>query len=250
MGMDTLSVLFIGLVGSAVASFLTTLSYRLGRGLSILRPPSFCPGCGRRLGIIELIPVLGYLSYGGRCRVCGYKIPVQYLCTEIIVPALYIGLYVLYRLSFQFFMYIYLVSVLVYLSLVDIDTGEVSAGDIAAVYIGGAAVLFFMLFGIAPGRVAGHLYGFAAAIVLLMVSALIVYVRKKVMSLGTGDLFIIPGAALYFSFREDIRILVFSALAGIAAGVLLIWAGKVKRDFKFPMTPFIAVGVCIEIFLF
>jgi len=248
--MDTLLVLFIGLAGLALASFLETLSYRLSRGLSILWPPSSCPGCGRRLGITELIPVLGFLIYRGKCRICGYKIPVQYLCAEVIVPSLYIGLYLKYGLSIQFFTYIYLVSILVYLAFVDIDAGAVSAGDIAAVYTGGAAVLFFILFGIIPGRVVLHLYGFAATIILLVASVLLVYLRKKVISAGTGDLFIAGGVALYFSFREDIRILIFSALAGIVIGVLLIWAKKVKRDFKFPMIPFIAAGVFIEIFLF
>jgi len=196
------------------------------------------------------MPVLGYLIYRGRCRVCGYKIPLQYLCVEIFVPCLYMGLYLLYGFSLQFFAYIYLGSLLVYLSLVDIDIGAISMGDVAAVYAGGAAVCFFVLFGLLPGRFILHLYGFAAVAVLLFVSVFLVYIRKKVMSVGPGDLFIIPGTALYFSFREDIRILVFTALVGVVVGILMISAKKVRRDFKFPMIPFITAGMCIEIFLF
>ncbi len=248
--MEKVLVVFIGLFGLAFSSFLATLSYRSSRGLSILSPPSFCPGCGRRLGLFELMPVLGYLMQRGKCRACGYKIPIQYLCAELVLPGMYMGMYLLHGFSLQFFIYIYLVGLLVYLSLVDIDRGFVSAGDVAAVYAGGAAVVFFILFGFLPDRFVLHLYGFIAVCALLLVSVLLVYVRKKVMSVGIGDLLIIPGTGLYFSFREDIRILVFTALAGVIVGLLLISAKKVKRDFKFPMIPFIAAGMCIEIFLF
>jgi prepilin signal peptidase PulO-like enzyme (type II secretory pathway) len=248
--MGLVPVVFIGLVGTALASFLATLSYRSGRGLSILSPPSFCPGCRRRLGFVDLLPVVGYLLSRGRCRVCGYRIPVQYLCGEIALPALYVGVYLMYGFAPQFFVYVYLIGLLLYLSLVDLDLGTVSAGDISAVYTGGIAVLCLVRFRLIPGHLLPHLYGFAATGVLLCMSVLLVYVRKKVLALGYGDLCIVPGIALYFSLLEDIRILVCAALAGIAVGIPLILIGRVRKDFKFPMIPFVMAGVCIEIFLF
>jgi leader peptidase (prepilin peptidase)/N-methyltransferase len=37
-------------------------------------PPSHCPACGHRLGIVENIPLLSWMLQRGRCRACGASI--------------------------------------------------------------------------------------------------------------------------------------------------------------------------------
>jgi leader peptidase (prepilin peptidase)/N-methyltransferase len=55
---------------------------RLPSGGSLLRPPSHCPECQRRLSARELIPVFSYLWLRGRCRTCGTRIPTRVLWVE------------------------------------------------------------------------------------------------------------------------------------------------------------------------
>ena len=75
------------LVGLALGSFVTMLSYRAPRNLSIVSPPSHCPKCHTPLKIRDLMPVLSWLIERGKCRHCGTKIGVRYVLIELITAA-------------------------------------------------------------------------------------------------------------------------------------------------------------------
>jgi prepilin signal peptidase PulO-like enzyme (type II secretory pathway) len=61
---------YLVLVGLLVGSFVNMAADRLPRGESIVQPRSHCRACGRRLNVVDLIPVLGYAVRGGRCVTC------------------------------------------------------------------------------------------------------------------------------------------------------------------------------------
>lgn len=80
--------LLLGIViGLALGSFTTMLSYRLPRGLSIVHPRSRCPSCGTALGARDLVPVFSWLVMRGKCRHCGTNIGRRYLLIEIATTA-------------------------------------------------------------------------------------------------------------------------------------------------------------------
>jgi len=60
--------------GAIIGSFLATIVSRWPRDESVMRGRSRCDGCGRVLGSIELIPLVGGLSARGKCRSCGARI--------------------------------------------------------------------------------------------------------------------------------------------------------------------------------
>lgn len=65
----------IGAIAGAIAgSFLSTLILRWPLGREIARGRSACDGCGRVLGVLDLIPMLSALLQHGRCRICGAAI--------------------------------------------------------------------------------------------------------------------------------------------------------------------------------
>lgn len=70
-------------LGACVGSFLGVVLWRVPRGESILRPPSHCGECGRRLRPAELVPVVSYVLQQGRCRECGAEIPMSALLVEL-----------------------------------------------------------------------------------------------------------------------------------------------------------------------
>lgn len=79
------------LAGGVFASFAGLVASRIGsvdEGGSALRavsvPASHCDGCGRRLGVADLVPVAGWLLSRGRCR-CGSRIPAVYPASEMLV---------------------------------------------------------------------------------------------------------------------------------------------------------------------
>jgi leader peptidase (prepilin peptidase)/N-methyltransferase len=69
--------------GPALGSFITMLSYRLPRRLSIVAPPSHCPSCSTPLKPRDLVPVFSWLFAGGKCRYCGVSIGARYVLIEL-----------------------------------------------------------------------------------------------------------------------------------------------------------------------
>ena len=71
--------------GAIIGSFINALSYRLPRGISMLKPRSSCPSCHAVLGIKDLIPLASYLWNRGACAHCGIKIGKRYLIIELVL---------------------------------------------------------------------------------------------------------------------------------------------------------------------
>jgi leader peptidase (prepilin peptidase)/N-methyltransferase len=66
-------VLFAGLIGLILGSFIATLVLRWPAGRSVLGR-SQCDGCSRSLGPVDLVPLLSTLASRGRCRTCAAPI--------------------------------------------------------------------------------------------------------------------------------------------------------------------------------
>lgn len=78
------AILFLLLFAPALGSFLGVLVDRLPRGEDVLRAPSRCRACGRRLGLRDLLPILSFVWTRGRCRHCGAAIPPWSLYLELL----------------------------------------------------------------------------------------------------------------------------------------------------------------------
>jgi len=65
---------YLVLVGLMLGSFINLAADRFPRRESLVTPPSHCRACGRRLNVIDLLPVVGYLLRRGRCATCGVPI--------------------------------------------------------------------------------------------------------------------------------------------------------------------------------
>ena len=94
--MEAIYTALFALLGMAVGSFLNVCIDRLPSGRSIVKPPSQCDSCHRRLAAGDLIPVLSYLWLRGRCRYCRAPIPQRIVWVELASGALLAFLYQLY----------------------------------------------------------------------------------------------------------------------------------------------------------
>lgn len=88
---ESVIIVYAALIGLSIGSFLNVCIYRLPAEGSLLRPPSSCPSCKRRLRWFENIPVLSYLALRGRCRSCGARISLQYPLVELTTAAIWVG---------------------------------------------------------------------------------------------------------------------------------------------------------------
>ena len=76
--------LFLLLAAPCVGSFLGVVVERLPAGRPIVRGRSACPHCSRRLGLRDLVPLVGWLAARGRCRTCGGALGLFYPAIELL----------------------------------------------------------------------------------------------------------------------------------------------------------------------
>ena len=114
-GMRELPMLWLtccALLGGMAASFAGVAAWRMRERLPLLMGElpangedpaalmdrtslwarSKCEGCGRGLGFLDLLPVLGWLARRGRCPTCGHHVSARYPLTELASAILFTAL--------------------------------------------------------------------------------------------------------------------------------------------------------------
>ena len=92
-----------GMAGLICGSFLTFVFYRIRArepwlyGTGSMR--SKCPSCRHILGAGDLIPVISWIVFKGKCRYCKNPISVRYPIIEIATAAIFICLYGVFLLT-------------------------------------------------------------------------------------------------------------------------------------------------------
>jgi leader peptidase (prepilin peptidase) / N-methyltransferase len=84
VGVDLIIIGFAFLFGSLIGSFSNVLIYRIPRKESVAFPPSHCPNCDHRLGVLDLFPIFSWLYLRGKCRYCSHPITSRYPIVELI----------------------------------------------------------------------------------------------------------------------------------------------------------------------
>jgi leader peptidase (prepilin peptidase)/N-methyltransferase len=98
---DALGGIYSFLIGTIVGSFLNVCVARWPAGLSVVRPRSRCPKCGRSIRALENIPILSWIALRARCRGCGKKISAQYPLVEAATGLLWLWSFLHYGADFS-----------------------------------------------------------------------------------------------------------------------------------------------------
>ena len=77
--------------GSIVGSFLNVCVYRLPLGLGVVSPPSHCPNCKYSIPWFLNVPLLTWVSLGGKCKNCGAPISPRYFVVELLTGVAFLG---------------------------------------------------------------------------------------------------------------------------------------------------------------
>jgi len=86
-------IVFFGF-GACVGSFYNVIVYRMPRGISLIKPPSHCPICKKRIPLRYNLPIVGWIWLRGKSACCKQPISVIYpigeaLCGLLGALALY-----------------------------------------------------------------------------------------------------------------------------------------------------------------
>lgn len=83
-------LVFAGVYGLVIGSFLNVVAYRVPAGVSLLRE-SRCPECNAPIRWWQNIPVVSWLVLRGRCANCHARISAQYPVIEALTGVVFVG---------------------------------------------------------------------------------------------------------------------------------------------------------------
>ncbi len=243
------SLLF--LVGLCFGSFLNVIICRLPQGKSIVKDQSSCPQCGRRLGLLELIPVFGYLALKGRCRGCSGRIGLRYPLVELAVGALFVLVFRHYGLTPDAIFYLVLLFILLGIALIDLEHRIVPNSLVAAGLI--AAALFYLpvladiwltppawlLIGQnLPDALLGLFIGGVVMLLIFLVSR---------GGMGAGDIKLLAMIGFFVGLRGTAVVMLLGFFIGALVGVAFMITGRLTRKDALPFAPFLSIAALIQV---
>jgi len=232
-----LEAIFIFIFGVIIGSFLGVCIYRLPRGQSIAVPPSHCPHCSARLGILDLIPLLSYISSRGRCRYCQRAISPRYFVVELLTALLFLWCYYAGGLNIRLAENLVLTSFLIVIAFIDYDWQLILDNVLLLFAATGAAISFALGTGLREmllAAVAGG--GILLAVALISRGGM-----------GGGDIKFVAALGFWLGW-PDILLAIFLSflLGGVVSLILLILRLKGRKD-MIPFGPFIAAATYLTV---
>lgn len=233
-------IVFSGLGGLIVGSFLNVLIYRLPRGESLATPASHCPGCGTPIKPYDNVPVLGWLMLRGRCRSCGEAISPRYPAVEALTAALAVAVVLTKHSAIDIALGLLLVVVLIPVALIDLEKriipNKILLPAAVAALVAGAVI--------APGKVPEQLIAAGAAGGFFLLFAL-AYPK----GMGMGDVKLAAVLGLYLG-RSVAVALIAGVFAGVVIGAAVLARLGVQQGRKtaVPFGPFLALGAIVALF--
>ncbi|MBE6066183.1 MAG: prepilin peptidase [Clostridium lundense] len=232
--------LIIFIFGTIIGSFLNVCIYRIPKNQSIAYPPSHCTNCKNNLKPYDLIPILSYILLKGRCRYCREKISVRYPIIEFLTGILYVLVYVRYDLTLDAIKYIIMVSILIVIGMIDLDTTNVYFKTTLTGFI--VAVTFLAIHAYMGLPVINYIYG---GIIGGGTLVLIILITKGGMGWGDAEIFFVCG--LFLGLKLTLLMLFLSFVIGSVIGLALIALKRKTRKDYVPFGPFIVLASIITI---
>ena len=251
MRIATLFALFF--TGSLFGSFFYTLALRYSDGrirkdpLRALISRSSCPACHASLGVIDLVPVIGFLVRRGRCAHCGERISWLYPTAEIFCGLLIIPVSMKFPVTsggaVSPLLLIHSASMYLILCL----GVAISVIDVKSMTIPPPLTIATGILSVYPalreGMVKENLYGF---LLMLVFFAVILLIFPG--SFGGGDLQYASVLGFLFGLELSVVLLEVSLISGALSGI--IYAISTRKGFRarIPFAPFLVFGMIVTLF--
>lgn len=255
-----------GLLGLCVGSFLNVVIHRLPkimeqewhsqcaelRGetpstatvLSLARPRSRCPSCGRQITALENIPLLSYLLLRGKCSNCSAPISLRYPIVEAVTALL--SAYAAWHFgpTLQTVGALLLIWALIALTVIDFDTQ----------LLPDSITLPLLWFGLAF-NLAGAYIDLHSAVIGAMVGYLTLWSVFWLFKLATGkegmgygDFKLLAALGAWLGWQMLPVIILLSSVVGAGIGIALIVTARQGRNTPIPFGPYLAIAGLIALF--
>ncbi len=249
---DLVAVVFFGLLGLQIGSFLNVYILRYPQNQS-LGGRSKCLKCRKTLRWFELVPLVSFLVQKGRCRSCRTVLSLQYPLIESLTAALFIGSYFAlhyssfynlqaasYKLAILFAVWTALSAALV-ITIIDIRHYLIPDGAVAAIFLSAIP-----LAAMRAAYFSDALYDLAAALVCALILGACWYLSRG-RWMGFGDVKLILATSFFVGFPASILAFVFAFWTGALVGVALLLLKRTTLKSPLPFGPFILLGAALSL---
>ena len=264
MTADIVFYVLVFIFGTIVGSFLNVLILRYNTGVSAMKGRSFCFSCGKKLGPLELVPVLSFIIQSGKCRGCQSKISWQYPVIECLTGLLFVGVLMkysgimgLYLNTWYVLISLIVVSILVFVIVYDIKHKIIPDGLVLT--FGVLALLkivadFFSMIG-TPAEIKTHLIWYLLAGPILALPLFLIWLFSKGKWMGLGDPKLVLGIGWLLGPVMGLSAIILAFWTGAAYGLVLLtlskfsWHGlKINGKTEVPFAPFLVFGFLLVFF--
>lgn len=212
-----------------IGSFLNVMIFRLPRHESIIAPRSYCPQCGQRLRVFDLIPLLSYIGLKGKCRYCRESIKLQYPVVEVLTMLLFILIYYKWGWSFRLVEGCIFAALLLTASFTDLNEGIIPDRLTYPGIISGCILAWFS---IGPGN----------AILGAMVFGGMLFLISTLShgGMGGGDIKLAALIGAFTGWQGALMVFVLSSILAAIWVLPLCLQGKANRQTRIKFGPFLA----------
>ncbi len=226
------------IVGAVVGSFLTLITYRLPLEQKVGMVRSQCPHCSGTLRARDLVPVLSWLWWRGKCRQCNAAISPRYPLTELACAIGAAAIVAMHGLTLEALAITGLWWCIVAIILTDLEHYIIlDEVQIAAALFGIAYVYSEQIGWVQPATAAA-----AGIAVGLALKYGFLWCCKKD-GLGMGDVKFLGVAGIWLSDASNfVPFLFFSGIMGIVSG--LGWR-YIQKSERFPFGPALALALLL-----
>jgi leader peptidase (prepilin peptidase)/N-methyltransferase len=238
--MVAVEVVFLGVLGLVLGSFLNVVAYRIPIGESWAAGRN--PFSHSKVGIAgnDNIPVLSWLVLRGRCRKCGAPISARYPLSELGLAAAFVGVYFRFEDNWwAIALGCVFVATLMVVTLTDLEDRIIPNSVLIASLVAGVAIILAGDLGDLDERAIAAAIAFGA----LFLAALL-YSG----GMGMGDVKLAGLMGVYLG-RAVAPALLVAFLVGALYGLALIARrGAEARKEAVPFGPFLAFGGLVGLF--
>lgn len=206
-----------------------------------------CPNCQHALAAIDLVPILSWLSLGGRCRYCRRAISWQYPAVETLTGLLYgLSAYQLHptgliaSISFG----LWLVILAIFIALAVYDLRWLLLPDRLTLPAAAVAAIMVLVSMVGSGRLEGLYSPILAALAAYAGFWLIVWLTRG-RGMGGGDVKFVLVMGLLLGLERTALALFLAFNSGAIIGVGLL-VGRRLKSHMLPFGPFLITATIIS----
>lgn len=230
--------------GLLFGSFMNVVIHRLPRGVSVVAGRSKCPRCKNTIAGYDNIPVLSYLVLRGKCRRCGWRIPIRYPLVEFLSGVASGAIVWRYGVTLEAAWLYAFVAIMIVVTFIDWDhqiiPDPLSLGGVVLGWAGAAICLDIGLIDSLVGSAVG------AGVVLGI--ALLYRAMRKVDGMGGGDVKLMAMIGAFLGWKMVLPVLTVAALGGSVYGIYLIRRGGGDGKTAVAFGSFLAPAACLMLF--